>query len=140
MKVFLNQIEINKDIFLTNDGLNFGRFSDKPTQTIELHFSKSEIIDLLEKEYNKVRDEIKQDDFLYKDESDFTATNYCSFSVLIEHKDDFEQIMKTYLKHNLLAKQFDVSGNKKYVINSIDSIQIQNSTIIFKGRVFELQN
>lgn len=140
MKVLIDQIEVNKELFVVNDGLNYGRFFDKNTITYEIQFNTTEIIELIEKEYCIVRDEIKTDDIKYNDTSDFKKTNYCSFSQLLNHESDFEEIMKTYLLITLFQKVFTESSKKAYVINSTDSIKIKNDMIIFKGRVIELNN
>jgi hypothetical protein len=138
MKVLLNQIEINKELFIVNDSLNYGRFFDKKTKEYQIQLTNFEIIELIEKDYCKVRDEIKVDDKKNNDTSDFTKNNYCSLSELLNHKSDFEEIMKTYLDITLYKKVFTESSKKKYVINSTDSIKINNDIITFKGRVFEL--
>jgi hypothetical protein len=138
MKVLLNNIEVNKELFTVNDGLNYGRFFDNKTKEYQIQFTNFEIIELIEKEYCLVRDEIKIDDQIYKDTSDFTRTNYCSLPQLLCHESDFEEIMKTYLHITLFKKVFTESSKKVYVINSTDSIKIENNIITFKGRVFEL--
>ena len=73
---------------------------------MHLKFTNFEIIELIEKEYCLVRDEIKIDDQIYKDTSDFTRTNYCSLPQLLYHESDFEEIMKTYLHITLFKKVF----------------------------------
>ena len=138
MKVLLNNIEVNKELFIVNDGLNYGRFFDLKTKEYQIQFTNFEIIELIEKEYCEVRDEIKIDDQINKDTSDFTRTNYCSLPQLLCHKSDFEEIMKTYLDITLFNKIFTESSKKAYVINSTDLIEIENNIITFKGRVFEL--
>ena len=110
MKVLLNNIEVNKELFIVNDGLNYGRFFDIKTKEYQIQFTNFEIIELIEKEYCEVRDEIKIDDQIYKDTSDFTRTNYCSLSQLLCHKFEFEEIMKTYL---------DITLFKKYLLNHL---------------------
>tara|TARA_R110000823_G_scaffold315126_1_gene445841 strand:+ start:8788 stop:9210 length:423 start_codon:yes stop_codon:yes gene_type:complete len=138
MKLLLNQTEVKKELFVVNDGLNYGRFFDKKTKEFQIQLTKFEIIELIEKEYCEVRDEIKVDDQKYKDTSAFTKTNYCSLSQLLNHNSDFEEIMKTYLDITLFKKVFTESSKKKYVVNSTDSVNIKNNIITFKGRVFEL--
>ncbi len=138
MKVLLNQIEVNKELFIVNDGLNYGRFFDKKTKEYQIQLTNFEIIELIEKDYFRVRDEIKVDDKKNNDTSNFTKNNYCSLSELLNYKSDFEEIMKTYLDITLYKKVFTESSKKKYVINSTDSIKINNDIITFKGRVFEL--
>jgi hypothetical protein len=138
MKVLLNQIEVNKELFIVNDGLNYGRFFDNKTKEYEIRLNDSEIINLIENEYNAVRDEIRIDDTIHNDTSDFSNTNYCSLTKLLEYESDFESIMKTYLDRNLFAKLFTETPDNKFVINSTESICINKNEIVIKGKVYEL--
>lgn len=138
MKVYLNNVEVDKESLSVNSGLNYGRFFDANTKEYEIRLSTSEIINLIENEYNAVRDEIKVDDHLYNDQSDFSNINYCSLAELLNHESDFESIMKAYLDRNLFAKLFTETLNNKFVINSTESIRINKNEILIKGKVFEL--
>ncbi len=138
MKVLLNNIEVTIDCFIVNDGLNYGRFFDRNTKEYEFQLTRRELIELIENEYNEVRDEIKLDDQLENDTSEFTNTNYCSLPKLLNHNSDFEAVMKTYLHITLFKKLFPESAKNQYVINSTDSITIKDDMITFKGKVFEL--
>ena len=138
MKVFLNSIEIDNESLCVNSGLNYGRFFKHKTKEYEIRLSDSEIINLIENEYNAVRDEIKIDDALFSDTSNFSIINYCSLTKLLKYESHFELIMKTYLDRNLFAKLFTETPNNKYVINSTDSICINKNEIVIKGKVFKL--
>jgi len=140
MKVFINQTEINKEFLIVNDGLNYGRFFNHKTKDYKIQLSKENFIDLIEKEYIKVRDEIKIDDEINNDYSDFMNTKYCSLQELLKYQTDFEEIFKTYLHLILFKKIFKPSSKVKYVINSTDSIQIMDDKVVFNGKVFELNN
>jgi hypothetical protein len=140
MKVLLNDIEVKKELLTINDGLNYGRFFDRKTKEYQIQFTKFEIIELIEKEYCAVRDEIKIDDQTHNETSDFTRTNYCSLSKLFDHQSDFEEIMKTYLDRALLKKVFTESSKNSFVINSTDLIEIKENIVTFTGRVFELNS
>lgn len=137
MKVLLNLIEANIAFFSVNDGQNYGRFFDTKTEAFEIQLTKLELIKLIESEYIAVRDEIKRDDEFENDTSDFTNTNYCSLTELLNHELDFEEIIKTYLHITLFKKIFPETTQKKYVINSTDSIKINNNIVSIKGRVFK---
>jgi hypothetical protein len=138
MKVYLNSIEIDKESLCVNSGLNYGRFFDNNTKEYEIRLNNSEVIDLIENEYNAVRDEIKADDSLFNDKSDFSNTNYCSLTELLKYEADFESIIKTYLDKNLFSKLFTETPNNKFVINSTESICVIKNEIVIKGKVFEL--
>lgn len=139
MKLLLNTIEVPKEVFTVNGGLNYGRFYNHDTENYEIRLSSDEFITLIEQEYTSVRDEIKIDDEVNQEQSEFTATNYCSLLQLLNHASDLEEIVKTYLDITLLKKLFSTTSENTYVINSTDSITIVATTIIIKGRVFKIQ-
>ncbi len=136
MIILLNNIKTTIEKFSVNNGLNYGDFLNYRTLDYEMHFTKNEVIQLIEKEYNDIRDEIKIDDEIYNDGSDFTNTNYCSLSELLNYETDFEEIIKTYLQLTLFNKIFSNTSKNQYVINSTDLIRIKKNTVIFKGKVF----
>jgi len=138
MTVLLNHIEVAKELFIVNDSVNYGRFYDRKTKDYQIQLTQYEIIELIEKDYCEVRNELKRDDQNYNDTSDFTKTNYCSLAQLFHHEADFEAIIKTYLDRTLFQKLFTASSKPTYVINSTDAITIKNDIIIFKGRAFEI--
>jgi hypothetical protein len=139
MKILLNNKEVDKSIFVVNDGMNYGRFFSREGKSYEFKISKSDILKLIEKEYNGVRDEIKLDDEIENDTSDFTNTSYCSLTELFEYEYDFEEIFKTYdLDRVLYGKVFPESSKIIYVINSTDTIKIIDDNVLFKGKVFEM--
>ena len=137
MKILLEHIETSKDNFTFNDGLNFGRFYNHEKIPFEIYFSKKEIIELIEKEYEKIRDEIKNDDILNNDSSDFSNTKYCSLSELFNYESDFEAIIITFLDKIIYGKIFNENKNFKYIINSTSSIKIKDDIIIIKGNAYE---
>lgn len=139
MRILLNNKEVDKSIFIVNDGLNYGRFFSRKGEKYELHISKENLIKLIEKEYITARDEIKLDDEIENDTSDFTNTNYCSLTELFEYEYDFGEIFRTYdLDRILFGKLFEESLKTIYVINSTDTIKIVGEHVLFKGRVFEI--
>jgi len=140
MKILLDHVETTIESFTVNDGLNFGRFYNHKKIPFELYLSKKEIIKSIEKEYDKIRDELKNDDKLYNDSSDFTNTNYCSLNELFKHESDFEIILKTYLDRKLYGKIFNGNNKFRYVINSTSSIKIRDNSIVIRGEVYERKN
>lgn len=139
MKVLLQGIETNKKQVTFNRGLNFGRFNGRSTKAYEIHISEIEFINLIEKEYDEIRDEIELDDKAMSETSHFSNTNYCSLTELLKYESDFEAIVTTYLDRLLFAKLFTESTESKYVINSTDAIKVHDNLIIFKGKIFELE-
>lgn len=138
MKIYLSGREIEKEIFLLNDGLNFGRFFDKAPLEYEIRLSTAKFIELLEKEYVSARDEIKEDDLACGDSSAFKETGYCSLQELLKHEEQLEDIIQTYLDRALLKKIFTGDRDGQYVINSLDSVRVIDENILLTGRVFEI--
>lgn len=138
MVILLNGIEVRSNILMVNDGLNYGRFFKHETKNYEIHLTNTEFLDLIENEYNLIRDELQLDDKANNDYSDFTNTSYCSLTKLLKHEIDFENILKTYLDIPLFKKIFTQSSENMYVINSTDSIKVNNDLVIFKGRVHKI--
>ena len=78
MKILLNNKKVDKSIFVVNDGMNYGRFFGREDENYEFKISKSDILKLIEKEYNGVRDEIKLDDEKLNILTNFAnEINYC---------------------------------------------------------------
>lgn len=138
MKVLLNGKESNKALLTVNSGLNFGRFFDKETKPYELRLSHPEFINLIEKEYDNTRNEIKIDDESLNDTSDFSRTRYCSLKELLVFEPELSSIVKTYLDQTLFLKVFTDRPENQFIINSTDTIISTKHEIIIKGRVFEV--
>lgn len=139
MKVFLNNQKINKELFTLNSGLNFGRFFDKNNTIFEIRFKKDDFLDLIEQEYNAIKEEIRNDDLLNNETSEFRATNYCTLENLLKYSNQFEAIVKSYLDRELYLKLFPPTKQNKFVINSTDSVQYIGDEVILNGRVIELK-
>lgn len=139
MNVFINQSEINKKLIAVNRGLNFGRFDFEGLviDHYKIVLSQQEFIKLIEIDYNEIRDEIKLDDELQKETSEFSAINYCSLSELLAtNGDGLFSIVTTYLDRILFDKLFPVSNNGHYIINSTDSVVLVNDKIEIAGRTY----
>lgn len=140
MKVLLNNIEVTKETLAVNRGMNYGRFYNYYTETYEIQLSTSEFFHLIENDYDTIRNEIKMDDQLYKDDSDFKSTNYCSLSELLTYKSEFEAIVKTYLDQPLFDKLFSSSASNTFVVNSTESVSVIQNIIIIKGKAYRLES
>lgn len=137
MKTFLNGDLSDKACLTVNSGLNYGRFFGQTEHAYEIRLSKDEFIGLVETTYNTIRDEIKLDDEMHQDSSDFSDSKYVSLPDLLYFKNEFDSIFKTYLDRNLFMKIFPELHENKYVINCTDSCRIEGNEIIIKGRAYE---
>lgn len=138
MNAFINNKEINIDILGYNYGLNFNRFfDDTEIAMYSLQVSKKYFIDKLLSVYNDARDEIKVDDELYNETSDFTEVNYCSLIELINHPKHLLEIFDTYLRADFF-RDF-TNSNSVFMINSIDLIEVSEK-ITIHGKSYVLKN
>ncbi|MEZ5008082.1 MAG: hypothetical protein R2753_08030 [Chitinophagales bacterium] len=139
MNVFINQFEVDKKIISVNTGLNFGRFDYKGLviDHYKIVLSQQELIDFIEVDYNEIKDEIKLDDDLQKETSEFSAINYCSLNELLAtNGNKLFSIVTTYLDRILFEKLFPSSNNGHYIINSTDSVVVVNDKIEISGRTY----
>ena len=136
MKIFINHTETNKEQIGVNSGLNYGRFYNLPVKEYEIHLALSQFIPFLEEEYNQIKNELKQDDMLYSDTSEFTTTNYCSLKELINYPKDLNTIFSTYLDRILFSKLFPENSKNQYIINSTNHLKLCKDTIIITGKMY----
>ena len=122
MKAFINNKEISLSDLSYNDGLNFNRFFDSNVLSYSLIVTKNTFIKSLEKEYNRIKDEIQLDDLQYNELSDFSEINYCSFEKLLDNPECLLNIFKDFLRNDFF-KMLSENSNSKFVINSIDSVE-----------------
>lgn len=134
MKAFINNKEISLSDLSYNDGLNFNRFFDSNVLSYSLIVTKNTFIKSLEKEYNRIKDEIQLDDLQYNELSDFSEINYCSFEKLLDNPEYLLNIFKDFLRNDFF-KMLSENSNSKFVINSIDSVE-NAKEITIKGRAF----
>lgn len=139
MKVYINDLEVDKSIINVNSGLNFGRFDYEGLVIAhyKILLSSKEFTEAIEADYNSIRDEVKQDDRVQNETSDFTAINYGSITTLLQNKEALQEITITYLDKILFSKLFAESINSKFIINSTDSIEFKNGSIVILGRSYQ---
>ena len=143
MEIFVDGNKTDSEAITVNDGLNFSRFYNLHTSQIreyELHLTKSELISLIEDEYIRVRDEIKQDDLEFNDTSEFSQTGYCSLENLLRFEEEFVIIIHDYLARELYTRLFPPTNDSHFVINSTDSIELNNKEVIIMGRTIIKRN
>lgn len=132
---------IETDALGINTGLNFGRFdhyAGEP-QKYSITITISHFIQLMEDQYNIVKDEIKADDKLNNDNSEFSQVGYCSLKDLIdEHEEEVVIIVSTYLRDALFDKLLNNSGNVRYVINSLDGILRKDDVLEITGKSYTI--
>lgn len=127
-------------VITVNDGLNFGRLSNISKSHIseyEIVLTKEEFVQLVEPNYNSIRNEIKQDDIQFNDSSEFSQTGYCSLQELLDHEKELDLIFKNYLDRELFIKIFPSTETSLYIINSTDTIIVDNGLVKISGRAFE---
>ncbi|MEH0153217.1 hypothetical protein V6R21_03665 [Limibacter armeniacum] len=140
MKVFLSGNLIASEILTVNDGLNYGRFFNADIEKYEVRLTQKEFVNLIEREYNQVRDEIRVDDATYHDTSDFSASNYCTLEELFSFSIEFELIFKNYLDRIIFSKLFPVSSENRFVINSTEKVAIIEGDIVITGGAYHVKS
>ncbi len=143
MEILIGGIKTNVGLVTINDGLNFSRFSEIPPSQIiefELQMEISELISLIEDEYIRVRDEIKQDDIQFNDTSEFSQTGYCSLEDLLNFQRQFTDIIRNYLDREIYSRILTTAGKSQFIINSTDTVKIKNNEILLSGRAIIKEN
>ncbi|UAB71459.1 hypothetical protein INR79_06085 [Vibrio sp. SCSIO 43132] len=138
MKITIDSIEtLSRDITY-NDGLNFGRFVSKEVQVYPYEYviSKFDFIDLMSGSYEKCVDEIMQDDLNYNEVSVFGKMNYSAIDDAFKYPRELAEVIETFFVRELFSKTLDYSSNKKFVLNSTESIEVDIEKIIISGRCF----
>lgn len=141
MKVYINDLEVDKALISQNTGLNFGRFDFDGLliDNYRIIIPYKDFIDIIEADYNVIRDEIKLDDEAQNETSSFTIINYGSITKLLENKQAMQDIITTYLSTILFSKLFAKSNNASFIINSTDMVEINNNKIEISGRSYRKQ-
>ncbi len=82
--ILIDNISINQDNIAYNNGLNFGRFTtSSETKDFTIEITKAAFLLKLNDIYDVVKSEIKVDDDMYNDTSEFSKVNYCSLEELL---------------------------------------------------------
>ncbi len=142
MKIILNNSRIDKSLININPGLNYGRFNigNLIIDNYKIIISKQELIQIIEKEYIEIRNEIQFDDKKYNDTSEFSVINYPSLNDLIfTYSYQFQEIFTTYLDKILFTKLFVESHNPEYIINCTDGVKLLDENIEIIGRTYRKQ-
>lgn len=132
--ISVDNIAVDKNKVAYNSGLNFNQFDENLTvKKFEIKISRSAFLAKLNDIYDVVKTEIKIDDDMYNDTSEFSKVNYCSLEELLDKPKSLFEIFTTYLTDAFFVN-FQ-SESAKYVINSITEIEIKDQ-ISITGEVF----
>ena len=136
MKVYIDNLEVDKNLIAVNISLNYGRFDYEGLviDDYRVTLTIQEFIDAIEADYKGIRDEIKRDDEEQGEASEFTVISYGSIRELIKNKQALQDITTTYLDKILFGKLFRQSKNASFIINSTDLIEVKNDKIEITGR------
>lgn len=132
--ISVDNIAVDNNKVAYNSGLNFNQFDENLTvKKFEIKISISAFLVKLNDIYDVVKTEIKIDDDMYNDTSEFSKVNYCSLEELLDKPKSLFEIFTTYLTDAFFVN-FQ-SESAKYVINSITEIEIKDQISII-GEVF----
>jgi hypothetical protein len=128
---------------ITYRELGFGQEVDLPLHPYQIVYGRSEFTDLLAKDYDELIEELKRDDQATGDSDFFRELGYPTLPILIDHPDRLSDAIIWYLWIDLLPLTFPnkagAEQNWKWVINSIDKVEVQNETVVVRGKVYVKQ-
>jgi hypothetical protein len=125
--------------------LGFGQSVESPLHDYQIVYDREEFINLLADDYEELLADQKADDVATGEPSPkyFQELGYPSLGELIGHPDYLSDAITWLLWDDLLSSTFPPdSGAEKswrWVINSIDGVDVQDGTIVVKGKVFARQ-
>lgn len=138
MKFYINDKEVDVTLLSFNAGLNYGRFNYEGLviDNYVISLTEMEFIEIVEQEYNRVRDEIKLDDESQNETSEFSVIQYGSVERLISSKQALQDVTISYLDRFLFGDLFPQVESAIYVINSTEMVSAVNGMIEISGRTF----
>lgn len=138
MNIEINGKIVESSIVTANYGMQFGQFRnvDLKLDSYKLSIGKSDFIELFEKYFIQVRDEIQADDIACIEESEFTDSGYGDLEEMFSYKADLSEIISTYIERKIFEVLLPLEVTVGYVINSIDSVEVTDSQINITGRTY----
>jgi len=130
---------------ITYRELGFGQPVELPVQDYQIAYDRTEFINLLKADYKELLEDQKTDDEATADPYPkyLRELGYPTLEVLLDHPDYLEDMVTWFLWDELLALTFAAKpGGEttwKWVINSIDKVEVRNGTVCITGKVFERQ-
>lgn len=119
--------------------LGFGEDPRLETTPYELTINLHELTENFFKKADSFIHQCKIDDTEqgYADIEHLEKSNYANFQYIIKNKSNLAAtIIKDYLYFDLLDSLFPIPTNLKIVVNSIESISIEEEQIIITGEAF----
>lgn len=123
--------------------LGFGRQLEPPLHDYQIVYDREEFINLLANDYEELLEDQKAEDALSGEPSPkyFQELGYPSLRQFLAHPDYLADAISWLLWDVLLSATFPPGAENswRWVINSIDGVDVQNGTIVVMGKVFERQ-
>ncbi len=130
---------------ITYRDLGFGQPVELPLHDYQIVYDRKEFTDLLAADYVELRDDQKADDEATGDPWPryFRELGYPSLEELLGHPGYLEDTVSRYLWDDLLSLTFPAKPGAetswKWVINSIDKVEVKNQSVVIRGKVFDRQ-
>lgn len=118
----------------------FGKKVNLNTCSYLIKIAKDKFVNLMESIYDECIEELRRDDEITGEfDPPFPgATGYPPLKVFIEeHKEAFTEFFRTYFEWDFLSLLLSNENEPIYVINSIDSIEITDSSVIVTGEAYK---
>lgn len=124
-----------------HDGLGYGRF-DAPgleVHSYEFFVSSGELAVAMSEEFDALVAEMREDDLLVDERSAFQRMEYPTLRHAFRHPKELEEVIDTFLHHDILVRFVPFSDRSEFVINSTDEIRVTESGVTLAGRCFRVR-
>ncbi len=138
MNIEINGNKVESSCVSANHGMQFDQFRNSALSydNYKLSIERGEFVELFENDFILARDEIKADDILCNEESEFIASGYSDLEEMFSFKDDLAEVIKIYIERKIFEVLLPLEVKKGYIINSIDSVEVTDSEINILGRTY----
>jgi hypothetical protein len=139
MKLCIDGKPIAPKLVTYNSGLNYGRFDrgeGLEVHAYELTLEKSELVESFAAQYAAVSEEIRRDDELVSDWSQFKGMGYVSLAEAFAFPELLAKAITVYFDRDILETCLPRPNDPQYVINSTDRVSVLPARIILEGRCF----
>lgn len=122
----------------TNDGLNYGRFDAPGLEVHSYEFSATaeEIIGAFSKAFDDLVTEMRVDDRNDEDPSPLLRMGYPTLQDAFAQPNDLAEVIEIFLDRNILEHFVPGTELSEFVINSTDSIHVDQYAVLLRGRCF----
>lgn len=133
--VSVNQESIPLGLVTVNTGLNFTRFDqvENSVQRYSIQLQLSDFLQRIHPIYQAMLEEIRADDIACNDDSPFRQSQYRPLEDMLKNPEQLFECLG-FLEREMLIELVGCSPHGKFVINSFESLSIDDSSVQLGGR------